>query len=154
MMPGEIWLTEPMIPEVCAKTGYHRTTVARWVKDQKFPKNIHILLDIITNGNLGHIHPLWDGYRIDVRDGELITPEVKRARNIRVKAREIYLTTIRYQQISALTIDKRELEARCESQERKIAELEKKVSELQKAQEYLDNISEPNVVAWRNRNLK
>jgi hypothetical protein len=55
--------------------GAHRTTVARWRSEQRLPRAVALLVDVMHHGELERIHGAWAGYRIDRRDGTLWTPE-------------------------------------------------------------------------------
>jgi hypothetical protein len=123
MMIDGVWISPPMVPELCRDLGVHRTTITRWMKQRRLPNAIRKLLDITGNGALEHIHADWQGWKIDPKDGDLIFPLGEGARRMTITNREIMLMPIRYQQVSALTHKADELAARVADQDRKIREL-------------------------------
>lgn len=139
MMLGGVWLTRDMIRDMAAELGVHRRTVARWFKAGKLPKSVEALLDITRNGNLGRIHEEWDGWNIDAKTGELVTPIVYRARRRTYTWRDIFKIQITYQQLSALKSINAELSAKAGDQEKAIEELRAKVANQQRAMERLES---------------
>lgn len=149
MMIGDIWLSPPMIPELSKTLGVDRTTIARWLENAKLPPAIYQLLDLIENGNLGRIHSDWDGWRINPKDGDLVTPIVHRAEHQTYRARDIFKMGIVYQHLRALKDENEKLRLQCKTQKKAITEKDEKIAELER---YLDSIKERNVIEWRKRN--
>ena len=139
MMIGDIWLTPQMIPDLSDKLGVHPKTVARWLRDRKLPKTVEMLLDITHNGNLGQIHPDWDGWHIGIKDGELVTPIVHRGGRRSYRNRDIFKMQITYQQLSALRSANAELSAKTEGQEKTIEILRTQVADQQRVIERLES---------------
>lgn len=73
-MIGRIWLSRSLLDDVAAETGRHRTTVFRWLQRGAMPHAESRLLDITHNGNLGEIHAAWEGWTMDTKSGDLLTP--------------------------------------------------------------------------------
>ncbi len=58
-----------------ARTGAHRTTIARWRASRQYPPALTRLAELELEGYLERIHAAWTGFRLDRRDGTLWTPE-------------------------------------------------------------------------------
>jgi hypothetical protein len=56
------------------RTGKHRTTILRWRLSGSWPPELVRLARLELDGELGLIHPDWDGWKLDVRTGELCAP--------------------------------------------------------------------------------
>ena len=104
MLIGDVWITTPMVRELCNLTGVHRTTVQRWLTKRKLPRPIYLLLDLMLNGSIVRIHSAWSGFTIDANTGDLVTPL-----GWPIRPGEILALQLRYQQIAALQCEVREL---------------------------------------------
>lgn len=93
----DVWLSPPMLPALAELTGTHRTTVARWYEKRRLPKPVHLLLQLVWHGRIARIHGAWDGWAIDVRSGELVTPY-----GVAVTAGEILAIPYRLHELSTL----------------------------------------------------
>ena len=60
---------------IAARTGAHRTTIARWRESRAFPSALVQLAELELYGRVELIHAAWAGFRLDARDGTLWTPE-------------------------------------------------------------------------------
>lgn len=74
MLIRDVWLTRPMIDQICALTKLHRRTVERWIEHGRIPETAYRLLDILQNGRIEQIHADWTGWTIDAGHGHLVTP--------------------------------------------------------------------------------
>ena len=74
MLLRDVWLTRPMVGQICALTKLHRRTVERWLECGRIPETAYRLLDILQNGRIEQIHADWTGWTIDARHGHLVTP--------------------------------------------------------------------------------
>lgn len=150
-----VWISPPMIPQLTQELGVHRTTVSRWMQRRKLPTAVHKLLDITTNGALRHIHPAWEEWNIDVRNGDLILPTYRRGTRETITATEVTLMPIRYEQVQALTDKADALTARCQAQERMIQELtercEAQAARIEDLETQLAGYTAGSVVAMRPR---
>ena len=124
-MLGDVWISPAMMPMLTESLGVEQTTIEGWVDDGWLPLFIHAVLDLTQNGNLGRIHEDWNGWKIDTKTGDLVTPVVKRGRNRKTNPGEIMVGQLRYQLISALKTENRELRDRCQQLENRIKTLEK-----------------------------
>jgi len=79
------------------RTGRHRTTVTRWRESGKFPPELVRLAELELQGELGHIHARWQGWRI-TRAGELVSPAGEP-----FLPGELLALGLKYQQLGELT---------------------------------------------------
>lgn len=56
------------------RTGKHRTTVLRWRLAGTWPPELQRLARLELDGELGLIHPAWEGWKLDARTAELCAP--------------------------------------------------------------------------------
>ncbi len=66
MFVTDEWLKE--------RANVHRSTVARWRAQGRFPAPIERLAQIELEGRLELVHAHWDGWKINARTGELVAP--------------------------------------------------------------------------------
>lgn len=59
---------------IAARTGAHRTTIARWRATRSFPAALVQLAELELHGRVELVHAAWTGFRLDSRDGTLWTP--------------------------------------------------------------------------------
>jgi hypothetical protein len=116
MMIGNLWITRPMIPDIVKLTGAAPVTVYQWIAAGKLPRYVQLFLELALNGDLGRIHKDWEGWNIDMRTGEMVTPLVRRARRRRTGPGSIMAEEIHYQQISAYKIEVKKLREKCAQQ--------------------------------------
>ena len=150
MMIGDVWISPPMIPDLCRRLDVCRKTVRRWMQKGRLPKPVYDLLDITENGNLARIHSDWEGWNIDPREGHLISPN-----RLTVDTGKIMSIELRYQQIAALQRKIEDLQACGERQDKELRELTElsktqaaRIAELETA---LAGYTEGTVVAMRSR---
>lgn len=55
--------------------GAHRTTIARWRREQRLPRPVSLLVRVMHDGELELVHEAFRGFRLDPRAGVLWTPE-------------------------------------------------------------------------------
>lgn len=67
-----IFATTDRLTEIA---GVHRTTAERWKRAQRIPRSVQLLLRLMLEGELELLHPAWTGWRLDVRSGEIYTPD-------------------------------------------------------------------------------
>lgn len=79
------------------RTGRHRTTIKRWRDAGRFPPELVRLAELELEGELGHIHARWHGWRIN-RAGELVSPAGEP-----YLPGELLAMSLKYQQIAELT---------------------------------------------------
>lgn len=127
MMIGKLWITREMAPEIANDLSVTKRTVEGWYAKGIIPPTAYALLDILRNGNLGRLHEAWDGWKIDTRSGDLVTPILGHGRNRTVTSRHIFMQQIMYQQLSALKIANRELREQNARLEKRTAELEAQI---------------------------
>lgn len=60
------------------RTGVHRSTVARWRSSGKYPPAVRRLAAIEHHGELELVCCHWQGWRLDAREGVLVSPEGER----------------------------------------------------------------------------
>lgn len=90
---GPVYATDAWLMQV---TGAHPSTVRRWRARRSYPLAVRRLAELELQGNLGLIHPEWEGWIIN-RDGVLVTAE-----GWTVRPGEIRGMALNYQRISAL----------------------------------------------------
>ena len=83
---------------VMERTGKHRTTVYRWRQDGRFPPELERLAELELEGQLALIHDKWQGWKIDPRTGELVTPG-----GDRFMPAELVALPVQYQRLTELT---------------------------------------------------
>ena len=103
MLIGDVWISPPMVAELSERTGVHRTTVQRWLRNRKIPKATYQLLDLLQNGSIARIHRAWSGWLIDRKSGHLVAPT-----GLEISAGEILAIPWRYQQLAAAQCELRE----------------------------------------------
>lgn len=59
---------------IIARTGRHRTTIARWRRTRRFPPELEALAALELGGELGIISAAWQGWTLDRRTSELCAP--------------------------------------------------------------------------------
>jgi hypothetical protein len=89
MFVTDAWIIE--------RAGVHRSTVARWRAARSFPPALKRLAELEIEGRLELIHEAWEGFTLDARTGELVSPGGERYR-----AGEILAIPIRHQLVREL----------------------------------------------------
>lgn len=102
----EAWPFGEMPTEAIARlTGYHPTTVRRWQRTRRLPKSMRLLWHVLVHGDLGAVHPEWDGWYI--RDRGLTGPGLDQP----LKRNALEHFTFSSQRVPALEATIRRLEA-------------------------------------------
>lgn len=74
---------------------------------EKYPKATYVLLDLLLNGSVGRIHPAWEGWSIDPKSGDLVTPL-----GWSLRATEVLANPLRYQELAAVKVELAETRCR------------------------------------------
>jgi hypothetical protein len=92
-----LWITPQMFGELAEITGAHRTTVRRWYDRRRLPAAVRRLIELAWEGRLERLHGAWCGFRLDVKTGELETPD-----GVRITPAELAALRYRYAELAEL----------------------------------------------------